>query len=234
MSTSMPIATFSIAATDGTDWGVAVASKFLAVGSAVPAAAAGVGAIATQAMANTAYRPDGLRWLNQDLPASEVVAALTGADPEREHRQLGVVDRAGGAATYTGSACFSWAGGRTGPGCACQGNILAGPEVVDAMIADFAASHGGLTGRLLGALLAGDAAGGDRRGRQSAAILVVRAGQGTVASMTAWSTSGSTTTLNRSRSSSAWWSCGGCTSKHRTPTRCCHSTTSCWSGCGGA
>jgi len=172
------IATFSIAATDGMDWGVAVASKFLAVGSAVPAAAAGAGALATQAMANTSYRGRGLELLAQGRAASEVVEILTSSDPDREHRQLGVVDRQGDAATFTGSACFDWAGGRTGPGCACQGNILAGPEVVDALMSAFEATRGNLGQRLLAALAAGDAAGGDRRGRQSAAILVARAGAG--------------------------------------------------------
>ena len=174
----MPIATFSIAATDGRDWGVAVASKFLAVGSVVPAAVAGLGAIATQAMGNTSFKSDGLRHLEQGLPAADVVAVLTAADPDRDHRQLGVVDKDGNGATFTGSACFDWAGGRVGRGVACQGNILTGPEVVDAMMASFTSSHGGLTSRLLGALVAGDEAGGDSRGRQSAAILVVRANAG--------------------------------------------------------
>jgi uncharacterized Ntn-hydrolase superfamily protein len=168
------IATFSIVATDGVDWGVAVASKFLAVGSAVPAARAEVGAIATQAMANTSYKQLGLDLLEAGRPASEVVEVLTGDDEGREHRQLGVVDRHGGAATYTGSRCFEWAGGRTGKGCACQGNILTGPEVVDALLTVFESSTGELVDRLMGALAAGDLAGGDRRGRQSAAILVVR------------------------------------------------------------
>jgi uncharacterized Ntn-hydrolase superfamily protein len=168
------ITTFSIVATDGVDWGVAVASKFLAVGSAVPAARAEVGAIATQAMANTSYKQLGLDLLEAGRPASEVVEVLTGDDEGREHRQLGVVDRHGGAATYTGSRCFEWAGGRTGKGCACQGNILAGPEVVDALLTVFESSTGELVDRLMGALAAGDLAGGDRRGRQSAAILVVR------------------------------------------------------------
>ena len=174
----MPIATFSIAATDGQDWGVAVASKFLAVGSVVPAAVAGLGAIATQAMGNTSFKADGLRYLDQGLAAADVVATLTAADPDRDHRQLGVVDKDGNGATFTGSACFGWAGGRVGPGVACQGNILTGAEVVDAMMASFTSSHGGLTGRLLESLVAGDEAGGDRRGRQSAAILVVRANAG--------------------------------------------------------
>ncbi len=174
----MPIATFSIAATDGQDWGVAVASKFLAVGSVVPAAVAGLGAIATQAMGNTSFKADGLRYLDQGLAAADVVATLTAADPDRDHRQLGVVDKDGNGATFTGSACFDWAGGRVGPGVACQGNILTGPEVVDAMMASFTSSHGGLTGRLLESLVAGDEAGGDRRGRQSAAILVVRTNAG--------------------------------------------------------
>lgn len=178
MNRAPRIATFSIVATDGRDWGVAVASKFLAVGSVVPAATAEVGAVATQAMGNTSYKNEGLRLLAQGRSATEVVAALTGADPDRDHRQLGVVDRDGNAATFTGSACFEWAGGRVGAGVACQGNILAGPEVVDAMMAAFAPSRGALAGRLLEALAAGDRAGGDRRGRQSAAVLVVRPNAG--------------------------------------------------------
>ncbi len=172
------IATFSIAATDGVDWGVAVASKFLAVGGAVPAAAAQVGAVATQAMANTSYKSRGLELLGQGRSASEVVELLTTSDPNREHRQLGVVDRDGAAASFTGSACFEWAGGRTGPGYACQGNILAGANVVDAMVSSFESIQGSLSHRLLAALAAGDGAGGDRRGRQSAAILVARSGAG--------------------------------------------------------
>ena len=168
------VATFSVVATDGHDWGVAVASKFLAVGSAVPAARAEVGALATQAMANTSYKTLGMELLEAGRPASEVVEALTGDDDERESRQLGVVDRNGGAATNTGSKCFEWAGGRTGQGCACQGNILAGPEVVDALLTVFESSLGELADRLLAALTAADKAGGDRRGRQSAALLVVR------------------------------------------------------------
>lgn len=181
MDTSLPterIATFSIAATDGVDWGVAVASKFLAAGSVVPAAASGVGAIATQAMGNTSYKAEGLRLLREGASAASVVEMLTEADPERAHRQLGVVDRTGQAASYTGSACFDWAGSKTGPGFTCQGNILTGPEVVDAMAASFEASSGPLAGRLLESLRAGDHSGGDSRGRQSAALLVVRSGAG--------------------------------------------------------
>jgi uncharacterized Ntn-hydrolase superfamily protein len=169
-----PIATFSIVATDGLDWGVAVASKFLAVGSAVPAARSEVGAIATQALANTGYKQRGLALLEAGRPASEVVEMLTGDDEGRERRQLGVVDRHGGAATYTGSKCSEWAGGRTGKGCACQGNILTGPDVVDSLLDVFESSTGQLVDRLMAALVAADEAGGDRRGRQSAALLVVR------------------------------------------------------------
>lgn len=173
--------TFSIVgrSDDGESWGVAVASKFLGVGSAVPAAAAQVGAIATQAAANVAYKPDGLRLLRDGATAEEVVRQLTAADDEREHRQLGVVDAAGRAATFTGAECLDWAGGAIAPGAAVQGNILAGPQVVDAMVrawTDAAAQP--FAHRLLAALTAGDAAGGDRRGRQSAALLVVRAGAG--------------------------------------------------------
>jgi uncharacterized Ntn-hydrolase superfamily protein len=175
---SPTVATFSICATDGRDFGVAVASKFLAVGSVVPWAGAGIGALATQAMANTSYGPGGLQLLSEGLPAQVVVERLTAADPERDHRQLGIVDRDGGSATYTGSACFEWAGGRTAPGCACQGNILTGPEVADALLDTFLASSGDLCDRLLAALNAGDLAGGDRRGRESAALLVVRKDSG--------------------------------------------------------
>ncbi len=175
---SPTIATFSICATDGRDFGVAVASKFLAVGSVVPWAGAGVGALATQAMANTSYGPRGMQLLSEGLPAQVVVERLTASDPDRDHRQLGIVDRDGGAANYTGSACFDWAGGRTAPGCACQGNILAGPEVADALRETFLASSGDLCDRLLAALSAADKAGGDRRGRESAALLVMREASG--------------------------------------------------------
>ena len=165
--------TFSIVATHGDQWGVAVASKFLAVGAAVPAAQHGVGAVATQSYANLAYRPDGLRMLAEGRSAQEVLDALTAADDLREQRQAGVVDSRGGAATFTGQECHPWAGGRTGEGFAVQGNILTGPEVVDAVADAFVAATGPLAERLAQALLAGDRAGGDRRGRQSAALLVV-------------------------------------------------------------
>lgn len=173
--------TFSIVGRDdsGQAWGVAVASKFLAVGAAVPAAAARVGAIATQAAANLRYRDDGLTLLREGKPASTVVASLTRADDDREHRQVGVVDAEGGSGAYTGSECIPWAGHRTGPGYAIQGNCLAGPEVVaEAERAWRDATHASLARRLLSALAAGDAAGGDKRGRQSAALLVVSPGGG--------------------------------------------------------
>ena len=160
-------------ATADDQWGVAVASKFLAVGAAVPAAAHGVGAVATQSFANLAYRPDGLRLLAEGRSAQEVLDTLTAADALRDQRQAGVVDRDGGAATFTGSACNPWAGGRTGDGWAAQGNILTGPEVVDALAETFESTEGTLAERLAAALLAADRAGGDRRGRQSAVLLVV-------------------------------------------------------------
>jgi uncharacterized Ntn-hydrolase superfamily protein len=167
--------TFSIVATDGTAWGVAVASKFLGVGAAVPAAAVNVGAIATQAWANLAYRPDGIALLRSGKSAQEVVDALTSADDMREERQLGIVDSRGNAATYTGSGTHPWAGGVAGGGYAIQGNILTGADVVDAMQSAWLATTDDqpLARRLLAALTAGDRAGGDRRGRQSAALLVV-------------------------------------------------------------
>lgn len=174
--------TFSIAAWDGSvsppEWGVAVASKFLAVGAAVPWVRAGAGAIATQALANLAYGPDGLDLLSAGTDAAGVVAQLTGSDEGRDDRQLGVVDASGRAATFTGSACFDWAGGIAEDGFCCQGNILTGPEVVDAMGAAFRATTGELAVRLLAALKAGDDSGGDRRGRQSAALYVAREGGG--------------------------------------------------------
>jgi uncharacterized Ntn-hydrolase superfamily protein len=174
--------TFSIVARDESgstpEWGVAVASKFLAVGNVVPWARAGLGAVATQALANLAYGPDGLAMLEQGKAAADAVAALTQADDEREQRQLGIVDDAGRAATFTGAECFDWAGGRTGDGYCCQGNILAGPGVVESMAETFESTNGEFAQRLLAALRAGDRAGGDRRGRQSAAILIVREGGG--------------------------------------------------------
>ncbi len=165
--------TFSLVAKAGSQWGVAVASKFLAVGAAVPAAQWDTGAIATQSFANLAYRPDGLRLLTEGRTAQQVLDTLTAADELREQRQAGIVDRTGGAATWTGSDCNPWAGGRTGDGWAAQGNILTGPEVVDALAETFQSTEGTLAERLTAALLAGDRAGGDRRGRQSAVLLVV-------------------------------------------------------------
>jgi uncharacterized Ntn-hydrolase superfamily protein len=161
----------------GAEWGVAVASKFLAAASVVSWARAGCGAVATQALANVTYGPTGLVLL-ADAAASDVIRMLTEPDEGREHRQVGVVDRTGGAATYTGSDCLPWAGGRTGPGYTCQGNILTGSDVVDDMADVFESTSGDLASRLLAALLAGDRAGGDSRGKQSAGILVVSAGGG--------------------------------------------------------
>jgi uncharacterized Ntn-hydrolase superfamily protein len=173
--------TFSIVAWDpdaGPEWGVAVASKFLAVGALVPWARAGAGALATQALANLSYGPDGITRLSRGETASEVVKALTSADPKRDHRQLGVVDSTGAVATFTGSSCMEWAGGISGVSYCCQGNILTGAEVLHAMSRTFERESGDLATRLLVALAAGDAAGGDRRGKQSAAVLVVRPGGG--------------------------------------------------------
>ena len=171
-----PISTYSIAACDldQGEWGVAVQSKFLAVGSVVPWAEPEVGAIATQAYANPRYGPDGLALLRQGLSADEVVKRLTEADDGRDERQLGVVDAAGRGASFTGSGCHDWAGGRTGSGYAAQGNILVSAETVDALAETFEASEGSLAERLLDSLAAAQAAGGDSRGQQSAALLVVR------------------------------------------------------------
>ncbi|MFQ5845760.1 MAG: DUF1028 domain-containing protein, partial [Planctomycetota bacterium] len=177
------VATFSIVGFDaGTgDLGVAVQSKFFGVGSVVPWAKAGVGAVATQAWANVGYGPRGLELLASGKSARETVAALTGADPGRARRQLGVVDARGRSASFTGSGCLAWAGHREGEGFCAQGNILAGEKVVEAMAGAFSkAREGGgeLADWLMAALEAGQRAGGDRRGRQSAALLVVREGGG--------------------------------------------------------
>ena len=172
--------TFSIVAFDGAtgDLGVAVASKFPCVGAVVPWARAGVGAVATQSWANTDFGPDGLRLMGGGLPAAAALDAVLEPDEDREERQVGFVDAGGDAASFTGAHCMSWAGGRTGDGFAAQGNILAGEQVVEELARVFATTEGDLCDRLLAALLAADAAGGDRRGRQSAAMLVVRAGGG--------------------------------------------------------
>ena len=174
------VATFSIVAFEPETkaLGVAVQSKFLAVGAIVPWARAGVGAVATQAMANFNYGPRGLDLMSRGKTAEETVEALISSDDEREHRQLGVVDARGRAATFTGSECFEWAGGVAGEHYAAQGNILVGRDTVEAMAKTFEATAGDLAGRLLAALDAGQAAGGDSRGKQSAALLVVKEGGG--------------------------------------------------------
>ncbi len=174
------LATYSIAACDleAGQWGVAVQSKFLAAGSLVPWAEPHVGAIATQAYANPRYGPDGLALLREGLSVDEVVRRLTEADAERTTRQLGIVDGEGRSATYTGKECFDWAGGRTGPCYAAQGNILVSQETVNALAETFEQTVGKpLAERLLDCLAAAQAAGGDRRGQQAAGLLVVeRAG----------------------------------------------------------
>jgi uncharacterized Ntn-hydrolase superfamily protein len=172
--------TFSIVAFDAAtgDLGVAVASRFPCVGAVVPWARAGVGAVATQSWANTDFGPDGLRLMGGGLPAGAALDAVLEPDGEREERQVGFVDAQGEVATFTGANCMDWAGGRTGDGFAVQGNILAGEDVVASMADAFGRTDGDLCDRLLAALLAGDGAGGDRRGRQSAALLVVREGGG--------------------------------------------------------
>jgi uncharacterized Ntn-hydrolase superfamily protein len=170
------VATYSIVACDleAGQWGVATQSKFLAVGSIVPWASPGVGAVATQALANPRYGPGGLALLAEGLSADEVVARLTEADEGRAERQLGVVDAHGGSATFTGSECLDWAGGLSGPGFAAQGNILVGAATVEALATMFAATHGQpLAERLLECLAAAQTAGGDKRGQQSAALFVV-------------------------------------------------------------
>ena len=177
MGRSDVVATYSIVACDpvASQWGVAVQSKFLAVGSVVPWAEPHVGAIATQSWANPRYGPDGLELLRSGQTAEEAVAALTGADEGREHRQLGVVDSSGRAATFTGKECQDWAGGRTGECYAAQGNILVSAATVDALAATFESnSHLELAERLIECLAAAQVAGGDRRGQQSASLLIVQ------------------------------------------------------------
>jgi uncharacterized Ntn-hydrolase superfamily protein len=172
--------TFSIVARDPAngDLGVALASRFLAAGAMTMYARAGVGAIASQALANTGYGPRGLELLAAGREPVDVVRRLTGADEAREHRQLGLVGADGRSATYTGASCMDWAGGWAGEDLAVQGNILAGPEVVQAMLAAFRTGARPFPELLVEALAAGEAAGGDRRGKQAAALLVVREGGG--------------------------------------------------------
>jgi uncharacterized Ntn-hydrolase superfamily protein len=169
--------TYSIVALDAAtgDLGVATQSKFLAVGAVVPWARADIGAIATQSFANVTYGPNGLALLEGGASAGDALARLVADDPLREQRQAGIVDRHGSAATHTGRECFAWAGGRTGKGYAAQGNILAGAAVVDGIAETFEAGGKPFPELLVACLAAAEAAGGDRRGRESAALLIVRA-----------------------------------------------------------
>jgi uncharacterized Ntn-hydrolase superfamily protein len=169
-------ATFSIAAydPDKKEWGIAVASKYLAVGAAVPFAKAGVGAVATQSYVNISFGPRGLELMEQGKSAAEAIKIVTDDDKGKALRQVGMVDAKGEVATFTGEKCVPWAGGKTGKHYTCQGNILAGEKVVEAMAKAFEESNGPLAWKLMAALEAGDQAGGDTRGKQSAALLVVR------------------------------------------------------------
>ena len=168
--------TFSIVGYDPTEkeWGIAVQSKFLGVGAVVPWAKAGVGAVATQSYANTAYGPKGLELMAQGKTAQEVLEILIADDPEREMRQFGLIDAEGNAASFTGKECYDWAGGLTGAHFAAQGNILVDEKTVNAMGRVFEETQGTLAARLLAALDAGQEAGGDSRGKQSAALFVVK------------------------------------------------------------
>lgn len=172
-----PIAsTFSICAYDPEkqEWGVAVASKYLAVGAVVPWAKAGVGAVATQSYVNVSLGPKGLELMAQGKTAEDVLKLLMAADEGRALRQVGVIDAKGEVATFTGDKCNAWAGGKTGKYYTCQGNLLAGEKVIEAMAKAFEEAKGPLAWKLMAAMEAGDQAGGDKRGKQSAAILVVR------------------------------------------------------------
>lgn len=175
-----PVSTFSIVARDPDtgDLGIAVASKFLAVGAVVPYAVASVGAVATQSYANTSYGPRAIAALRAGIPVEQIRDAFAATDADATMRQYGIVDAAGHAVSVTGDACHPWAGGLARTGVAAQGNLLAGPEVVQALVETFEAEAGPFPERLLRALRAGDEAGGDRRGRQGAALLVVREGGG--------------------------------------------------------
>lgn len=177
LAAAQEMGTFSIVARDPEtgDFGVAVESKFFNVGAVCPWARAGVGAISTQAAANYSYGPEGLKLLEQGLTAQQVVDKLTGADEGRDRRQLGVIDAKGNVAAWTGSKCGAWAGHLTGKNYSLQGNILAGEGVVKGMESAYLAAKGSFAERLVAALEGGQAAGGDKRGQQSAAIVVVRA-----------------------------------------------------------
>lgn len=179
-NSASPIATFSIVARDSVtgELGVAVASRFFAVGNVVPWAKADIGAVATQSFANTTFGWRGLDLLEQGLTPDEVRDVLVRNDDNPNRRQFGIVSADGGSATYTGDSCLHWAGGRTGPNYAVQGNILAGESVVTAMEQAFLTTEGSLADRMYAAMLAGDAEGGDSRGKQSAALLVVKEGTG--------------------------------------------------------
>lgn len=170
------VATFSIVGYDPLtkEWGIAVQSKFLAVGAICPYAQAGVGAIATQSYANTSFGPRGLKLLSEGKSAQEVVDILVNSDPRRSKRQLGIVDSQGNAATFTGDECHDWAGGITGSNFAAQGNILVSDKTVEAMAEVFLDMEGCLAERLLESLDAGQRVGGDSRGQQSAALLIVQ------------------------------------------------------------
>lgn len=168
--------TFSIVGYDPKEkeWGIAVQSKFLGVGAVVPWAKAGVGAVATQSYANTAFGPKGLAWMEQGKTAQETLELLLSEDPDKEMRQIGIIDANGNAATFTGKDCYDWAGGITGSYFAAQGNILVDEKTVEAMARVFEEADGTLAERLLAALDAGQEAGGDSRGKQSAALYVVK------------------------------------------------------------
>jgi uncharacterized Ntn-hydrolase superfamily protein len=180
VATSPPVVTFSIVAVDPDtgEIGVGVQSKIVGVGSIVPFAKAGVGAVATQSFANTGYGPLGLRAFSEEIAPEKVIQILTADDPMRERRQVGVINAKGKAANFTGKGCHGWAGGIVGVNFAAQGNILTGSEVIEEMARAFEETDGVLAERLIEALRAGQAAGGDSRGRQSAALLIVRDGWG--------------------------------------------------------
>ena len=173
---SVPISTFSIIARDSetNELGVAVQSKFIAVGSVVPYAKAGIGAVASQAWGNVQYGPLGLKLLSQGIRTEQIIALMIKTDPLQKHRQVAIINQDGNTSNHTGTECLNWAGTRSGKNFSVQGNLLTGPQVVEAMANSFKKSSGFLAERLIMALQAGQDAGGDKRGMQSAALLVVK------------------------------------------------------------